>query len=172
MNKGVEHSLLNCPGRYSVKIATFTGRVVIDQQKIRQMEGGGGHDQQNDESPLVEAAAKAHAITEALRAAKVEAYEFHDRGSSIVTVGHFDSVGSPRADGKIEINPLVFQLIQKYGADQSSLAGGQITMGVQPKTIKVSVGGKMKTIIFDISPVAVEVPRRTISGVYQASAMR
>ncbi len=47
-----------------------------------------------------------------------------------------------------------------------------MSMGVQPKTIKVSVGGKMKTIIFDISPVAVEVPRRTISGVYQASTMR
>jgi hypothetical protein len=171
MNKGVEHSLLNCPGRYSVKIATFTGRVVIDQQKIRQMEGGGGHDQQTDESPLVEAAAKAHAITEALRANKIEAYEFHDRGSSIVTVGHFDSVGSPRADGKIEINPQIFQIIQKYGADQSSLAG-QMSMGVQPKTINVLVGGKKKTIILDISPLAVEVPRRTISGVYQASAMR
>jgi hypothetical protein len=172
MNKGVEYSLLDCPGHYSVKIATFTGRVEIDQQKIRQIEGSAAHDRQTDDSPLVEAAAKAHAITEFLRARKIEAYEFHDRGSSIVTVGHFDSVGSPRADGKIEINPQIFQIITAYGADQSSLAGGPATMGVKPKTVIVSVGGKKKSIVLDISPIPVEVPRRTISGVYQASTMR
>jgi hypothetical protein len=172
MNKGVQYSLLNCPGRFSVKIATFNGRVWIDQQKIRQMEGTGPHDRQTDESPLVEAAAKAHAITELLRAHNIEAYEFHDRGSSIVTVGHFDSVGAPRADGKIEINPQIFKIIQTYGADQSSLAGTQITMGVQPKTVTVPVGGKTMSIVYDISPVPVEVPRRTISGIYQDSAMR
>jgi hypothetical protein len=163
--------LLDCPGRFSVKIATFNGRVWIDQQKIRQMEGAGSRDQA-DASPLVEAAAKAHAITELLRANNVEAYEFHDRGSSIVTVGHFDTVGSPRADGKTEINPRIYQIITTYGADQKGLAAASVTMGVQPKTVNVSVGGKMKSVVYDISPVPVEVPRRTVSGVYQASAMR
>lgn len=172
INKGVEHSLLDCPGRFSVKIASFTGRVYINQQEIRQLEETTARDRQTDESPLVEAAARAHAITEALRAQHVEAYEFHDRSSSIVTVGHFASVGSPRADGKIEINRQIYEIIKKYGADQGSLAGGQISLGVQPKTIDVSIGGRMKTIVFDISPVPVEVPRRSISGIYQASAMR
>lgn len=168
INKGVEHSLLDCPGRYSVRIATFTGRVEIDQQKIRELTGSAMQDRQTDDSPLVDAAAKAHAITEYLRSRKVEAYEFHDRTSSIVTVGHFNSVGTPREDGKIEINPQIFQIIKDYGADQGSLAAGQMSMGVQPKTVTVSVSGKKKTIVLDISPTAIEVPRRTISGIYQA----
>ena len=54
-------------------------------------------------SALEEAGEAAHKLVEVLRNQGYEAYEFHDRGSSIVTVGSFDSVGTPRADGKIEI---------------------------------------------------------------------
>src|SRR5690606_31646919 len=32
MNKPVKHSLLDCPGRYTVKVATFSGQVIIDQK--------------------------------------------------------------------------------------------------------------------------------------------
>ncbi len=171
MNKGVEYSLLDCPGRYSVRIANFTGRVEINQQKIQQITGGSDHDDQNDESPLVMAAAEAHAVTKYLRDRHVEAYEFHDRGSSIVTIGHFDSVGSPRADGKIEINPKIFEIIKEYGADQSSLMPGQMAMGVKAKTIPVPVG-KLKSVVLDVTPVPIEVPRRSIGSMYQASTMR
>jgi hypothetical protein len=171
INKGVNHSLLDCPGRYSVRIATFSGRVVIDQAKIRQLEANPDMDQQTDESPLVEAAAKAHAVTEYLRAQHVEAYEFHDRTSSIVTVGHFNSVGTPRDDGKIEINPAIYQIITKYGADRNDLIPGQMTFGVKPKIVPVKVG-KSNQIVLDITPTAIEVPRRSVSGIYQASATR
>ncbi len=40
MNKGVPHSLLDCPGRYTVKVATFTGTVELDQEKIQKIESG------------------------------------------------------------------------------------------------------------------------------------
>ena len=40
MNKGVTHSLLDCPGKYTVQIAHFTGKVVIDQREIQAIENG------------------------------------------------------------------------------------------------------------------------------------
>ena len=33
MNKGVKHSLLDCKGQYSVKVATFTGQNVLLTRK-------------------------------------------------------------------------------------------------------------------------------------------
>ncbi len=43
-----------------------------------------------------------------------DAYEFHDRSSSIVTVGSFDSVGTRRRRGKIEINPTVHKIMPRF----------------------------------------------------------
>ena len=93
MNKDVPYSLLDCPGKYSVKVATFTGAAEIDPMRIKAME------QQKDtgKSKLAEAAEKAHTLTMYLRDKKYEAYEFHDRQSSIVCVGSFQAIGMPRA---------------------------------------------------------------------------
>ena len=44
-------------------------------------------------SKLEEAAYNAHLLVVALRKQGVEAYEFHDRHESLVTIGSFDSVG-------------------------------------------------------------------------------
>ena len=38
MNKDVPYSLFDCPGKYSVKVATFTGAAEIDPMRIRAME--------------------------------------------------------------------------------------------------------------------------------------
>ena len=40
MNKNVEHSLLDCPGKYTVQVAHFTGEVIINQSEIRAIESG------------------------------------------------------------------------------------------------------------------------------------
>ncbi len=96
MNKNVPHSLLDCPGKYSVQVATFKGQVIIKQNEIEAIESG----KKQLSSDLADAAMKAHQLTEALRMKGYEAYEFHDRYASIVTVGSFDSVGTPRADGR------------------------------------------------------------------------
>ena len=53
MNKGVTHSLLDCPGRYTVQIAHFMGNVVINQREIQAIEDGKGM-----KSSLTEAADK------------------------------------------------------------------------------------------------------------------
>ena len=75
MNKHVPHSLLNCPGEFTLQVATFSGGVIIEPKKIRELQQG----KRQMESRLVEAAELSHKLTEA-SGSKVEAYEFHDRG--------------------------------------------------------------------------------------------
>jgi hypothetical protein len=147
MNKDVTHSLLDCPGRYTVQVATFKGNVFIQPKEIEAVESG-----KQIKSQLAEAAKKAHTLTEALRMKGWEAYEFHDRYASIVTVGSFDSVGTPRPDGKTEINPRVHAIMQTFGAQQAP----GLPEGVRP--LRSLVG-----IPFDIQPIPVEVPKRSIS---------
>jgi hypothetical protein len=162
MNKGLKHSLLECPGKYTVKVATFTGKVVIDQKKIVQIESGA-----HFESELDRAAEKAHKLCALLRKEGAEAYEFHDRYQSIVTVGSFNSVGTPRADGKIEINPAMFRIIQTYGAETTTTPGQSQPNVGKPK-VRTHEG---KRLVLDISPIPVEVPKRSIAADYGRTAL-
>ncbi|MBI3839015.1 MAG: hypothetical protein HY288_13935 [Planctomycetia bacterium] len=157
MNKGVPHSLLECPERYTVKVATFTGHaILLDQKNLAAIENGA-----TPKSYLEEAAKSAHLLAEALRKKGYQAYEFHDRHSSIVTVGSFASVGTPRADGKIEINPAVHTIMRTFGAETKVEPG---------KTTQVGKPKKLSGIPFDVQPVPVEVPRRSISSDYSRTA--
>ena len=150
MNKGVEpaeYSLLNCRGKYTVQVATFTGAVIMDQKKIRELQSG----QAQMESRLEQAAQRAHELTRALRQKGYEAYEFHDRGASIVTVGSFDSVGTPRPDGKLEMSPDILRVIQVFGPDP--LTG-------RPKSL-AALG-----IPFDVAPAPIMVPQHSLTSDY------
>jgi hypothetical protein len=93
INRGRPHSLLRNPRRYTVLIATFTGDVVFGQgssvldklpsnnQRMSRLEMG--------ERAAVE-------LCKTLRAQGIEAYEYHDRSASIVTVGSFDQLSHPQ----------------------------------------------------------------------------
>jgi hypothetical protein len=153
MNKDVEHSLLDCPGKYTVQVATFKGNVLIQPEEIEAVESGG-----EVKSQLAEAAEKAHLLTEALRVKGWEAYEFHDRYASIVTVGSFDSVGTPRADGKTEINPRILTIMQTFGPQPLP----RLPDGAIP--VRSLIG-----IPFDIQPIPVQVPKRSIGREMAAS---
>jgi hypothetical protein len=155
MNKDVPHSLLDCPGRYTVRVATFRGNVIIDQRKVEEIEKGG-----RMKSRLEQAAIDAHRLTEALREKGFEAYEFHDRHESFVTVGSFEWVGRPRADGKQEINPAILRKIQQFSPIQQPLLdkSGRSVAGLQPRSLQ--------GIPFDVQPWPVEVPKRSIATDY------
>ncbi len=161
MNREVEFSLLKCRGKYTVQVATFTGEVIIDQNKIQQVKSSesAGH------SRLAEAAEKAHKVTATLREMGYEAYEFHDRSSSIVTVGGFESTGTPRTDGKIEINPVAFKIIELFKAKDPNARPGQTSLAptgaLQP--------ARVANISMDLQPMMVEVPRRSISADYSTA---
>jgi hypothetical protein len=159
MNEPVKFSLLECPGKYTVKVATFTGRVVIDQRQIEEIEKKG----KGFDSQLAEAAEKAHKLTMALRQKGYEAYEFHDRYASMVTVGSFNSVGTPRADGKIEINPQAHAIIQTFGAERKVVPGQAAAQVGQPK---LEAG-----VPLDIQPMLVEVPKKSLAIQYDRPAL-
>ena len=151
-NEGVEHCLLDCPGKYTVQVATFRGRMIIDQREISAIQNG----RKQMKSQLVEAAEKTHKLTEALRLKGYEAYEFHDRYASIVTVGSFDFVTRRLPDGQAGLNPAIQAMIDGFGAKQTPY-GGQ-TGGMAQQTL---VG-----IPFDLNPIVVEVPKRSLSAEY------
>ena len=147
LNKDKKFSLLNCPGKYSVRVATFRGNVIIDQSKILEITNNG----ERLDSRLERAAEKAHLLTTKLRERKVEAYEFHDRHESIVTIGSFASVGTPRNDGKTEINPSILRIMNSYGPEKKLLPGSLRMAGIMPRSLD--------GIPFDIQPTPVEVPK-------------
>ena len=153
MNKNVKYSLLDCPGRYTVQVAHFSGEVILNQGEIRAIESGSRPGPESTKQGLAQAAEKAHELTEALRMKGWEAYEFHDRNSSMVTVGHFDSVGAPQADGTVRYIAEVQRIIDVCGIQQVEKPG-------QPPAFKMQscVG-----IFFDPQPIPIEVPRRSIS---------
>ena len=184
-NKDLKYSLLKCPGKFSMKVATFRGRSTIKQthgkdskQRVRKAA---------DDDPLVVAARNAHLLTLALREKGWEAYEFHDRHESYVTVGSFDE-GRQLASGKIALPDREAKIIfDTFGAHtpenvfnrpaprdtmlekqqkqrfNSLLSGGlgKVADGFYPKRF---VG-----MPFDIVPEAVEAPKPTVSSAYVRS---
>jgi hypothetical protein len=142
MNADVTHSLLDCPGRFSVRVATFTGAGTFDQKAIE-----AGEEAVKLESRLVDAAEKAHRLTESLRRAGWQAWEFHDRESSVVCVGSFQALAVPQADGKAGLDPEMARIVRELGPDPQKLASGV----VMPRTID--------GIMLDVQPKPIDVPR-------------
>jgi hypothetical protein len=149
-NKGVEHSLLDCPGKYTVQVATFRGRMTIDQQEISAINTG----RKEMKGQLVEATEKAHKLTEALRLKGHEAYEFHDRFASIVTVGSFDYTSRQMPDGRAAVNPAVQAVVDRFGPKQTPFGGQTRGMAQQ----------MLLGIPFDMQPKPVHVPKQSIAA--------
>ena len=103
---------------------------------------------------------KAERLTELLRKRGVEAYFYHDRHESIVTVGSFEDIGRQQPNGQIDLHPAVAKVIETYSPAKKSLSGqnGTALMGIQPRAL-----GKY---VFDVAPQPVLVPRRSIASDY------
>ena len=129
---GGPYSLLRNPRRYTVQIATFMGRAVVDPQNIRAIEAGKTSFDQ-EESALAIAGRAAIDMCNFLRAHGVEAYDFHDRHSSIVTVGSFDQSGRQLPDGTMVADPFIQQIMQQYQGQVIN----KIQCDRQPRLIEV-----------------------------------
>jgi hypothetical protein len=196
INSDIEYSLLDCNGKYTVKVATFNGNSQILSSKS-------SGDEDDDGSRLQDGGRKAHVLTLALRSKGFEAYEFHDRESSIVTVGSFSSPGRQLPNGGLSVSPAIQQVIDAFRAERTGASaaqdaarrigqrrglGGYASNGLQPKTLRAD--GKLsadyapskvptqrwkgefqevETIPFDMMPTVIEVPRRSISSDYAHS---
>jgi hypothetical protein len=76
----------------------------------------------------------------------------------VVTIGSFDSVGNETPDGRLNLHPPVYQIMQTYGGQECMLPGQAKSM--RPKDLD--------GIPFDLQPIPVQVPRRSIGSDYAA----
>ena len=164
-NSGIDYPLIGLKRKYSLKIATFNGKSVVPLGSSRYA----GHEENFDKAlassgahSLARAGEDATQLTYALRQNSAankslgrdhfEAYVFHDKFQSYVTVGGFDSENDP------EIKKLAEIFAAKYKPDQNtgeySLLGESLSLpGATPKDLPIH------TWAFDPAPQLIEVPR-------------
>jgi hypothetical protein len=165
LNSGLKYSLLNCPGDYSVKVASFTGSstmVQSEMEKIRQEEQLKKRNKQSiTDSKLADAAKKATLLTIELRRQGYEAYEFHDRFESYVCVGSFDWVTEEDKYGRQRINPEIEKTIATFkGQDVASGIDGQNNKTLSGKTFPLPAKFLEAGISCDVQPLPVMIPKK------------
>ncbi|MBQ8285052.1 MAG: hypothetical protein IJZ10_01980, partial [Thermoguttaceae bacterium] len=162
LNSDGKYSLLNNDKLYTVRIATFSGDVAMYKNTQ-------GPKTDEMKSRLQYAGLRAAALCEALRKAGVEAWEFHDRDCSFVTIGSFDSYGVEQANGQIELNPKIDQIMKKYGGKLVDGADGRskyraYTVVVDipdPESTALRPKKKRLELACDLRPVIIVVPQRS-----------
>jgi len=152
MNEGLSHSLLDCPGKYTVVVATFEGlSTIVD----------GRHDKKFTESAdrMDKFARDAAKMAAALRNDGVEAYQFHDRNRSVVTVGSFETLGRELPDGQFEYAPEIRATMREYSALNSKKAR------VVPGKNGIAAN-HVAMIPFDVQPTPIAVPKVSRRSLY------
>ncbi|MEZ6095506.1 MAG: hypothetical protein R3C03_14965 [Pirellulaceae bacterium] len=158
INRNAEFSLLDCPGNYTIRVATFRGAATFNLDEIEQenkkMNWLAQIGKPIENSKLNEASRKANLLCGELRKLGVEAYEFHDRSESYVCVGNFEWVSRDDGAGGVEFNPEVEDMILLFkGSIEEMPRQGN---GMVAKSLPSLEG---KGILFDVQPVPVAVPR-------------
>ena len=152
LNQGVEHSLLQNKGKYTVQVATFRGATAFNEKEFNESLS------KNRSTPKIdEAAMKASKLVAALRKQGAEAYVFHDRFESLVTVGSCNDLGSETFSGRTELRPEIAAVIEKYQAKRQAIPGSD-QLALVPQTIS--------EITLDVSPQLILVPRENLADVY------
>ncbi len=159
----IQYSLLNCPGRFTVRVATFRGPEVITvADKTAKLNA------KDPTSSLDRAASKAHKMTASLRDRGVEAYEFHDRYGSYVMIGSFDSLGQESSDGVFQYDPRIVNILQQFCGYREVMAKDPAT-GAVSNTLSLKAEGRVP---FDIEGKPTAVPRPSTSKIYGGSLFK
>ena len=161
MNRGVKYSLLDNAGRFTLCVATFRGDTMLDKPH-----SAAAANSSTITNRLVEAADKAHRLTVALRAKGYQAYEFHDRHQSIVAVGSFDSLGTKMRDGSTKLHSDIHSLVKLFSAGYDSGATSGISRSLLPNVRPQLAPKKLLGIPFDVDPLPIKVPKRSIASDY------
>lgn len=173
LNRGIEHSLLDNPKQYTVVVGTFRGAAAYSEEKY--VESVQKQVQKHNESPIDKAAIDATLVAAKLREEGIEAYVFHDRHESLVTVGSFDEIGTEMPDGHIELQSGIASVIKKFEAQKSTIGGNgrgavqpvSAQVALVPVTRKVTHNGRTYNVPLDVSPRLIQVPRQSIADVYR-----
>lgn len=153
LNSGVDNSLFQNRGKFTVVVATFTGRSMVPNSMSNFAVAASEFDKKID-GTLNEAGEDAEQLARALRQRNFEAYVYHDRYQSIVTVGSFDSPNDPLVRKTAEFFGAKMKPDPKTG--QEVLVSEVLTMpGAKPKD------PPQRTWLFDPYPRLFEVPKMT-----------
>jgi len=158
----IKHSLLDCPGRFTVRVATFRGPDVISVSNKAKLNA------ENPTTVLDRAASKASKMTLSLRSRGVEAYEFHDRYGSYVTIGSFDNLGTEIAGGQFQYDPRIVATLKQFCGYREVTAKDPQT-GATSRTWSLNSENRVP---FDIEGKPIAVPRSSTSQIYSGSLFK
>ncbi len=150
LNDQVEHSLLNNRGKFTVVVRTFSGLGALDTGMK-----AGAFEPSSERMDIC--AENADTMVKELRKQGVEAYQFHDRTRSLVTIGSFESLGRSMPDGSFEYDPGIRQVMQNYCAGNQT-APSQFGQGIAAKHVA--------SIPFDVKPTPIAVPKKSKRSLY------
>jgi hypothetical protein len=149
LNEKRDFSLLSCPRKYTVQVATFSGQVTfrgdanINSRLNSALDNG-------KRSQLELAELSADKLCKALRKNGFEAYQYHDQFSSIVTVGGFDYYYLP--DGTT-LRPEIVQIMNYFRGNPIRTGNRAMPYSYTPV--------KFDGIECDMSPKVIEIPKGT-----------
>lgn len=186
-----EFSLMDCKSKYTVRVATFRGE---DTFVSWGRSGENGASKSEEEMTELEKAAEhAYVTVKALRAAGYEAYQFHDRNQSIVTVGGFDDLGATDANNQFVYTRGIQEIVARFGptstVKNTNEYGVNFGPAVQPRLLLDLVDQKLipeltqgtrkeqleyfkkLAVGFDMRPTPMAVPRYQTSRIYAGSIL-
>ena len=184
VNKRAEHSILKCPGRFTVRVAQFSGGHTT---ALGNNYGSGGV-ANNTASVLEMATLQSAALANLLNRGGVQAFEYHETDSSCVCVGSFDNLGSMDSSGEFQFDSAIREVIQQYGGAKNYQPSQYGTVPVAktlldvvnykkfPELTKGSESEKMAkvqeySIPFDVVPKPIFVPRPGTKSLYARSLL-
>ncbi|WP_143544045.1 hypothetical protein [Rhodopirellula sp. MGV] len=154
LNEGMDYSLLKSDGKFTVVVRTFGACGTI--------EGAKNSDKFKPSAERMDQfALQAGKMVRALRKQGHEAYQYHDRDRSIVTIGSFDSLGRELPDGRFEYAPEIRRVMVEFSAlnapNSRSLNGGAAYMA-----------NHVAMIPFDVQPAPIAIPKASKRSLYSA----
>ena len=150
LNSEVEHSLLNNPAKFTVVVGTFSGLSMIANGTLEKTF-------QPSSERMDTCALNADKMVRELRKKGVEAYQFHDRTRSMVTIGGFERLGEVAPGGKFEYAPEIRRVMENYRA------GNNVQMTQFGPVIHAE---HVASIPFDVNPTPIAVPKKSKRSLY------
>lgn len=163
LNYGIQNALIDNKAKYTVQVATFTGRSVtpianssfagreeeFDKNLLSTEDEATGRSRTN----LGQSSEEAAQLAQALRLRGHNAWVYHDRFESIVTIGSFDNPNDPR----------IVDVVKNYGAKtkKDPTTGQDVIVGeiLIPDRRQMGRRGAASMWVFDPQPKLIEVPR-------------
>jgi hypothetical protein len=181
------YSLLECKKRYTVCVTTLRGDeryLTGTSQKVAE-EGGS--------EALMRAAEMVERGARVLREQGFEAYTFHDRYASHITIGGFAELGATTEDGQFYYSPNIMRIMQLFGGTGDKMYSDPRTgtKAAEAKTLlnvdfidvkkiaELSTGDRKQrvqaakdfSVPFDLEPRPMAVPRPETNRIYGGSLL-